>query len=136
MAIKFEGKTYPTIDPNELSPGEISDIEQATGLTYQKIRRMGEVCVCGDLKKYHEHKDAAGEFTEDTSCTSCAVCEQHEPDLPMSIQTAFLWVAIKKLSPDVRFADVAGTPMASLFVADEIPAVGPTVPVEPPVPAP
>jgi hypothetical protein len=130
MAIKFKGESYPAIDMARLTPGEADAVERVTGLTLPKITRMGETCVCEHGKKAHEHKDAEGNQTDDTSCADCG-CEQHESDLPSRVNTAFMWVGIKRKSPAVTFREVADQAFEDFGGADEEPPVDPTQPSDP-----
>jgi hypothetical protein len=126
MAIKFHGETYPAIDMGRLTPGETDAIERVTGLTLPKIKRMGSTCVCEHDVKAHTHKGDDGEQTDDTSCTSCD-CDEHESDLPSRVNTAFMWIAIKRKSPTVAFKEVADQAFEDFQGAEEE-AADPTVP--------
>jgi hypothetical protein len=86
--------------------------------------------VCEHGKKAHEHKDAEGNQTDDTSCADCG-CEQHESDLPSRVNTAFMWVGIKRKSPAVTFREVADQAFEDFGGADEEPPVDPTQPSDP-----
>lgn len=127
MAIKFKGETYPAIDMGRLTPGETDAVERVTQLTLPKIKRMGSTCVCEHDMKAHEHKDDDGELdTADISCTKCD-CAEHESDLPSRVNTAFMWIAIKRKSPGVTFKDVADQAFED-FGGAEGEAPDPTVP--------
>jgi hypothetical protein len=109
MPVLFEGEPYPIIAQDKLTPGEIDAVERATGLTLQKMRRMGQTCVCEHDYTLHAHKDAAGEQdAEDTSCTACG-CLEHEGDQPSRVTTAFIWVSIRRVKANVTFANVSGS---------------------------
>jgi hypothetical protein len=127
-SVGYAGKSYPIIPEEKMMPSEIDAIERATGLTLQKIRRMGATCVCEHGKKAHTHNDDAGEpDTEDTSCTECD-CERHAGDVPMRVNTAFAWVSVKRGNPTVRFTDFDNAPISDWEVEeqdDEDPTVPP-----------
>lgn len=106
MAIRFQGQDYPAIDMGRLTPGEADAVERVTGMTLNKIKRAGATCVCEHGVKEHTHKDDAGNQTDDTSCTKCE-CEEHESDLPSRVNTAFIWISIKRKLPSVSYKDVA-----------------------------
>lgn len=125
MAIRFNGESYPAIDMARLTPGEADAVERVTGLTLNKIKRMGSTCVCEHDVKAHTHKDAAGEQTDDTSCTSCS-CDEHESDLPSRVNTAFIWISIKRKSPAVTYREVADQALEDFNDAAEEPPVDPT----------
>jgi len=136
MPIQFQGETYPMVAQDKMTPGEIDAVERATGLTFQKIRRMGETCVCDHGVRDHTHLDDQGEQTDDTSCKVCTDCDQHQPDLPSRISTAFVWVSIKRVNPAVKFSDVSDAPMTELFQPDaEEPAAEPDPTDAPPAEA-
>ena len=87
MPVGYAGKSYPLVPQDKMMPSEIDAVERATGLTLQKIRRMGETCVCEHGLKAHTHKDDAGEEDKtDRSCTECD-CEQHSGDMPIRVTT-------------------------------------------------
>ncbi len=125
MQITFRGVAYPVIPQDKLTPGEIDAVERATDLTFQKIRRMGDLCVCGHGSSAHRHRDDAGEFTDDTACTSCD-CASHTSDLPTRISTAFMWVSIRRADPAVKFADVSDTPADEIGFSDAEGSADPT----------
>lgn len=128
MQVTFKGKTVPFVSQDKMTPGEIDAVERVTDLTLQRIRRLGETCVCGHGLDPHRHKDDAGKFTDDTSCASCE-CDQHVPDLPTRISTAFLWIALRRDDPSVKFADVSNVPQDELiFINDEPVDANPTDP--------
>lgn len=127
MPMNYKGKQFDVVSPDKMTPGEVDAIERATGLTFQKIRRMGETCVCDHSMRDHAHKDDAGDVVaDDTSCTVCD-CPQHEGDVPTRVTTAFMWVSIKRADMSVKFADVADQPMDS-FAAEGSDAPDPTQP--------
>ena len=119
MPVGYAGKSYPLVPQDKMMPSEIDAVERATGLTLQKIRRMGETCVCEHGVKAHTHKDDAGEVDEkDTSCTECD-CPQHSGDVPMRVTTAFAWVSVKRGDPSVKYADFADAPLSDWEVEGE-----------------
>lgn len=128
-SIGYAGGVYPLIAPDKMTPGEIDSVERNTGLTMQKIRRMGETCVCEHQSADHTYKDAAGEIdTSDTSCSRCS-CPKHEADVPMRINTAFAYISLRRCLPTLRFDEFADAPFADWNVEDE---EGAPVPTEPP----
>jgi len=114
-----------------MTPGEVDAIERVTGLTFQKIRRLGDQCVCDHPSGTHVHRDAEGVQTADTSCTAAGCsCDAHSADLPMRISTAFAWVSIRRQMPAVTFQEVSDTPLSELEDEDApaVDVVDPTVP--------
>jgi hypothetical protein len=118
MAIKFRGETYGELDFAKITPAEVSAIEKQVRMSWPKIKRAMQTCVCEHGKQAHERKDDQGELTDVTSCTSCA-CEELEPDIPSEVSTAMLWVSVKRHVPTVTFREVADTPYADLAADDE-----------------
>lgn len=131
MKISFRGQTVDFVPQDKMTPGEVDAVERATDLTFQRIRRLGETCVCGHGLAPHRHKDDAGEFTGDTACTECD-CARHISDMPTRISTAYMWVSIKRADPSVKFADVANTPQDELTVVDDEPEAVDANPTDPP----
>jgi hypothetical protein len=127
MLIEFRGKKSPFIPQDKLTPGEIDAVERVTDLTFQKIRRLGDVCVCDHNVSAHRHKDDAAEFTDDLSCTICD-CEGHQANLPTRVSTALMWVSIKRADPSVKYSDVSDCPLDEINLEDE----GSADPTEPP----
>lgn len=127
MPIQFNGESYPVISQDKMTPGEIDAVERATGLTFQRITRLGQTCVCSHGAGFHRHLDGEGQPSDDTSCSveDCD-CEQHEADLPTRVSTAFMWVSIKRGNPAVKYDEVANTPLAELNVTAEDVASDPT----------
>lgn len=119
--MKFNGEQFDPIPTDKLTPAEVDAVERVTGMTLPAIRRAGDTCVCGHGSKDHEHKDEQGEQTDDTACTVCS-CPEHSADVRMSVNTAFMWVAIKRTQPTVTFAQVQATPMVSFTDDDDEPA--------------
>lgn len=127
-SIGYAGKTFPLIPEDKMMPSEIDAVERVTGLTLQKIRRMGQTCVCEHGVQAHTHKDAAGERdADDTSCAECD-CPQHQGDVPMRVTTAFAWVSVKRGDPSVKYADFADGPLADWEVEGDDDDPDPTQP--------
>jgi len=119
MPIGYAGKSYPFVPEDKMMPSEIDAVERATGLTLQKIRRMGQTCVCEHGVKAHTHKDAAGEEdTTDRSCEECD-CPQHEGDVPTRVSTAFAWISVKRAVPALKYSDFADAPISDWEVEDD-----------------
>ena len=127
MSIGFDGKTYPLVSQDKMMPSELDAVERVTGLTLQKIRRMGEMCVCEHGVKAHTHRDDSGDQVDDTSCVECD-CDQHQGDVPMRVMTAFAWVSVKRGDPSVKYADFADGPLADWDVEDDDAEADPTQP--------
>lgn len=128
MPIGYCGKTYPLVSMDKMLPSEIDAVERVTGLTLQKIRRMGETCVCDHGMKAHTHKDDSGDQdTGDTSCAECD-CEQHQGDVPMRVNTAFAWVSVKRGDPSVKYTEFADAPISDWEVEDATDEADPTQP--------
>jgi hypothetical protein len=131
VPINYGGKQFDVVSPDKMTPGEVDAIERATGLTFQKIRRMGETCVCEHGMRDHTHKDDAGDVVEDdTSCTVCS-CEKHEGDVPTRVNTALMWVSIKRGDMSVKFSDVSNQPMDVFISEDGADVPDPTVQPQP-----
>lgn len=106
MQITFRGKQYPFVPQDRLTPGEIDAVERATGLTFGRIQRSGQTCVCDHPRKDHQHKDdTTGEFTDVTTCDRCD-CEEFAPDVLSRVSTAFLWVSLRRGDMTLKFSDV------------------------------
>jgi hypothetical protein len=126
MPINYGGKQYDIVSPDKMTPGEVDAVERATGLTFQKIRRMSDTCVCEHGLRDHTHKDDQGDIDKsDTSCTSCS-CEKHEGDVPTRVTTAFMWVSVKRGDMSVKFSDVSDQPMDGL-ISEDVDVADPTV---------
>jgi hypothetical protein len=133
MPIGYNGNTYPLVSQDKMTPGEIDAVERVTGLTLQKIRRMGATCVCDHDVSTHLHKDDDGEQTDDTSCTECS-CVQHSGDVPTRVTTAFMWVSVKRGEPTLKYGDFADAPLSDWNITAEPEDEG-TDPTEPPLAA-
>lgn len=131
MPIEFNGKTYPLVSNDKMTPGEIDAVERVTGLTFQKIRYMGSMCVCDHNVGAHTHRDEEGRVTDDSSCLAegCP-CGAHAADLPTRVSTAFVWVAIKRSEPTTTFEQINSASVDELKISatDEDAAVDPTQP--------
>ena len=107
MKITFRGVTTEFVSQDKMTPGEIDAVERATGLTFGKIQRMGQTCVCDHPLDAHRHKDdVTGDVTDVTSCARCA-CEEFGPDVPSRVSTAFIWVSLRRADLTLKFADVS-----------------------------
>jgi hypothetical protein len=82
--------------------------------------------VCDHGLEDHRHKDAAGELSDDTSCVKCSSCPEHSSSLPSDVNTALVWLSIKRHLPTVTFREVADTPYDEL--ADDEPSQEPENP--------
>jgi hypothetical protein len=127
MAIKFRGEKYDDLDFNKITPGEVGALEKQVGMVFPKIRRAIDMCVCDHGREDHAHKDdATGEPSDDTSCVKCESCAEHLPSLPSGVNTALVWLAIKRHVPTVTYREVADTPYDEL--TDDEPAQEPENP--------
>jgi hypothetical protein len=124
VPIQYAGKTYPVLDPEKFTPGETDAIERAVGMSFPKIRRMGDTCVCEHSAKQHD--------AETRACTLCS-CDSHESDMPSRISTAMAWVSVKRGVPTLTFKEFSeGVTVADMYVDEpaepEADAVDPTQP--------
>lgn len=125
MEITWQGRSAPVIQQEKMTPGEVGVLERTLAgefgdrtFTFQKLRRMGDSCVCDHNSNAHRHKDADGEFSEDTSCTQCD-CDGHEPNVSPLVQVAFMWISLKRVDPSVKWQDVRDAPIADFDVAGD-----------------
>lgn len=124
MSFSFDGTQFEMIQPDLMTPGEIDAVERVTGLTFQKISRLGQTCVCEHARVVH------AQVAEDAvKCGGCD-CDQFEPDMPTRVSSAFTWVSLKRVKPDARFEDIADAPLSTLHIDAESPA-DPTPPPPP-----
>ena len=128
--VTYAGQSVPLLAQEKMTPGEIDAIERVTGLTFQKIRRMSDTCVCAHGAKVHLHRNGAGDLDPtDTSCGTCD-CDEHEPDLPISVGTAVVWVSVRRVIATVQFSDIESVPQDELYADLEPDVVAD--PTEPP----
>lgn len=132
--VVFRGEVCPLIGLEKMTPGEVDAVERMTGLTLAKIRFRGSQCACDHPIGAHTHKDDEGEV--DPSDQTCTVddcpCDEFSSDVPMSVNTALTWVSVKRVIQDVKFSEVADTPMDQMPSGEDAPAVV----VEDPTPTP
>jgi hypothetical protein len=136
MSYSINGISFDMVAQDKMTPAEIDAVERVTGLTFTKISRLGQTCVCEhSLTVTHIHKDAEGTVVrENTACVACD-CDQFWPDLPTRVTTAFIWVSAKRAIPTITFEEVGAIPLDALGddAAQAVVAVDPTQP--PPVEA-
>lgn len=134
MSYSIDGTTFDMVAQDKMTPAEIDAVERVSGLTFTKITRLGQTCVCDhSLTVTHLHKDADGTVKRDeTSCAACD-CDQFWPDLPTRVTTAFVWVSAKRAIPTITYDEVAAIPLDNLSgdesAAEQAPPVDPTQPL-------
>lgn len=116
MGIKFRGEKYATLDFEKITPGEVGALEKQLGMEFPVLQRALRACVCGHPRDRHEHKDDAGELTDDTSCVKCEdeSCPEFSAKIPSTFSTALVWLAIKRRIPTLTFKEIADTPYDEL----------------------
>lgn len=133
MQITWHDLTAPVIQQEKMTTGEIGAIErelakdfQDKTFTFQKLRRMGDVCVCDHKSVDHRRNDDSGEISDDTSCARCD-CDAHEPNVSPLVQVAFMWASLKRSDPSLKWSDVRDSPLADFDVTPD----GEADPIEP-----
>lgn len=104
--IIFKGTKIPDLSAGSLKPSQVDAVEKVLGMSFPKIQRALELCVCGHGRKAHLTKDGDLGGCRLTDCD----CDQHSPDVPTRLSFAFAWVAIREQFPDLTFDDLLDTP--------------------------
>lgn len=138
MLVTWQGRSAPIASQDKMTPGEVGAVERELAkefgdktFTFQKLRRMGDLCVCDHKSADHRHKDEAGDpIWDDTSCARCD-CEEHEANVSPLVQIAFMWISLRRAHPTVKWSDVRDAPLTDFeIVQDADDAAGPTTPHE------
>lgn len=110
MPFHFKGETVAQVPVSEMSPGEIDHVEKITGLSYARLERLAKTCVCEHNVARHLHFEG-DKPTDQTNCKDCD-CESFASDQPVRATFAYLWIALKRVKPEITFEDVENTPQS------------------------
>jgi heterodisulfide reductase subunit B len=102
----FKGTHFRALSAdNPISPGETEAIEKAVGISFPRIRRMMDSCVCDHSSTDHRHKLDSGDLDPDnTACVKCD-CPEYESDTPVAVMNAMSWIAIRRAIPTFKLSD-------------------------------
>lgn len=112
MPYTFQGETFDSVPLLKLSPSEIDQVERLTGISYQKLTRQLQTCVCEHFLGDHVHFDKDGKADRDNTACKSEVCNcpMFSGDVSSRANFAMLFIAYKRHKPDARFEDVESVP--------------------------
>lgn len=125
MPFTFQNHVFEPVAHSKMSPAEIDVLERCVGMNYDKIKYEANKCVCDHAMERHVHVDKKGRIhPDDTSCRieECR-CGNFTSDVPTRINYAFIWVALRRVAPEVSFDELCEVPQDALKLA-EAPASG------------
>lgn len=120
MAFTFEGHTFDPVPHSKMSPAEIDVLERCVGLNYDRIKYEANKCVCDHAMERHIHVNKKGRVSEETSCLieDCR-CGRFTSDIPTRINYAFIWIALRRVAPEVSFDALCEVPQDALKLAEK-----------------
>lgn len=112
MPFHFKGQSFESVPWEKMSPSEVHEVEQITGLNYKRIRFAAGRCICEHLVQEHLHYD--DEQHLDVADTTCGAkgcrCVGFSPDLPVLAEYAALFIAARRNDPEIRWDDIRDLP--------------------------